>query len=574
MAISATQALIEEIKAQAKAIPTTDARGYSIEDKPLGSRRPIKVVCIGFGASAINIAHKLSPRIKEGNVSLQCYEKNPEIGGTWYENTYPGCACDIPAVNYTYSWHVKPDWTTYYAKSQEILAYFKDVVATHSLGEFCKLNHRVVGAWWNEDLGEWKIEVQRGDNVDDTFEDTANILINATGVLNHWKWPAVPGVEKFKRRIHTSAWNNSIDLTNKTVGVIGNGSSAVQVIPAIFPKIKKMKCFIRSSSWVTSGFASKFAGEHGENITYTEEQKKHFAEHPDEYLKYRKAVELEVNQNFAMMIKGSPQQLEALEFARMEMSRKLNEKQHLIDKLVPKEFAVGCRRPTPGNGYLECIADEEKCDVSFSSITEITEKGIITADGVEHEIDVLICATGFDVSFRPRYPIVGQNGLDMRDAFAEHAQTYLSMTTPNFPNYFMMLGPFGPYGHGSVISSVEVITRHIEKIITKMQLEDVKSFAPRQAAVDDFKQHRELYLKRTAWDSPCRSWFKGGKADGPIMMWPGSRLHFFDALENPRWEDYDWSYRTTNRFGFWGNGFSTMDTGDDERDSTWYIGEV
>jgi len=107
-----------------------------------------------------------------------------------------------------------------------------------------------------------------------------------------------------------------------------------------------------------------------------------------------------------------------------------------------------------------------------------------------------------------------------------------------------------------------------------MQLEDVKSFVPKQAAVEDFKQHRELYLKRTAWDSPCSSWFKGGRVDGPIMMWPGSRLHFFEALQNPRWEDYDWEYRTMNRFGFWGNGFTTTDLGEDGLDNTWYIDSV
>ncbi|KAI9745058.1 MAG: hypothetical protein M1818_001336 [Claussenomyces sp. TS43310] len=567
---SDAQDLLQDIQAQVKALPQQDAQGYSIPATYLGSRRPLKVIVIGFGASAIQLAHVLAEQDPRSNISLQCYEKNPEIGGTWFENTYPGCACDIPAVNYQYSWHPKPNWTSFYANSQEILAYFNDVVAAHNLEGFVKLNHRVIGAWWNEELGEWKIKIQPGDNADAAFYDSGHILINATGVLNSWKWPDVPGVEKFSPRLHTAAWDHSVDLTNKTVGVIGNGSSAVQVIPAIFPKVKKLECFIRSSSWVTAGFAQKYAGEHGANFNYTDEQKKTFAEHPDEYLKYRKAVENEVNQNFSMMIKGTPEQTEALEFARMEMARKLSGKKELIEKLIPKNYA----RPTPGNGYLECLTDESKSSVTFSSISEITEKGVVTEDGVTHEIDVLVCATGFDVSFRPKFPIVGKDGADMRDVFAKAPETYLSVTAPHFPNYFMILGPFGPYGHGSVISSVEVITRHVEQIIKKMQLEDIKSFVPKQEAVDDFKRHRELYLKRTVWDSPCRSWFKGGTVDGPIMMWPGSRLHFFKVLENPRWEDYDWKYRTMNRFGYWGNGFTTADLGEPGTDNTWYIDGV
>lgn len=447
---------------------------------------------------------------------------------------YPGCACDIPIAVYQFSWHHKSDFSEYYASSQEILGYLKEVVEKHDLAKYAKLNHRVVGAWWLEGEGKWKIEVHPGDS-DTTFFDYGEVLINASGVLNNWKWPAIEGVEEFSPRTHTANWDDSIDLTDKVVGVIGNGSSAVQVIPSIFPKVKKIKSFVRSSTWITAGFAQKYAGENGTNFKYSEEQKAEFAKHPSEYLKYQKLVEEELNQQFKLMINGTAEQKEALEFSQDEMTKKLGGKKELMDKMIPTNYAVGCRRPTPGNGYLEAITDEKKSEVHFKPITKITNKAIVTEDGEAHEIDVLVCATGFDVSFRPGYPLVGTKG-DINQLWAEAPETYLSVTAPSLPNYFFINGPFGPYGHGSVLPIIEMQTRYLESLITKLQTQDVKSFVPKQAAVDDFKRHRELFLKRTAWNSPCRSWFKGGTVDGPIMMWPGSRLHFFEALQSVRFE--------------------------------------
>jgi cation diffusion facilitator CzcD-associated flavoprotein CzcO len=394
---------------------------------------------IGFGAAAINLVHILSQASPENNISVQCYEKNPEVGGTWYENRYPGCACDIPAVNYQFSWHPKPDWTSYYASAPEILGYFKDIVKTHKLGGYVKLNYRVKGAWWDEEKGKWRLEVQSTLDPSNTFFDEGEILINATGVLNNWKWPQVPGIEKFKTKLHSANWDDSVDLQDKVVGIIGNGSSAVQIIPAIFPKVRKLKSFMRSSTWITAGFAQKYAGPDGANFNYTDEQKETFRENPAEYLKYRKLVEAELNQRFKFIINGTPEQREALEFSRTEMSRKLDGRADLIEKMVPRDYAVGCRRPTPGNGYLECITNEEKCSVTFEAIKEVTATGIVTSDGKQHDMDVLICATGFDVTFKPLYPIVGKGGIGLATAWAKQPETYLSATVHKFPNYFSML---------------------------------------------------------------------------------------------------------------------------------------
>jgi hypothetical protein len=186
----------------------------------------------------------------------------------------------------------------------------------------------------------------------------------------------------------------------------------------------------------------------------TEEQKERFVNDPEYYLQYRKLVEREINHRFKFIINGSKEQKEALDFSRAQMEMKLTGRKDLMEKLIPKNFAVGCRvglstsqfglgllltrkqRPTPGNGYLECIADEENCQVIFSPITKITENGVVTEDTRTHEIDLLICATGFDMSFIPGYPIIGKNGVDIGELWAETPETYLSLAAPQFPNYF------------------------------------------------------------------------------------------------------------------------------------------
>lgn len=237
--------------------------------------------------------------------------------------------------------------------------------------------------------------------------------------------------------LHSANWDSNVDLRGKTVAIIGSGSSAVQIVPNILPELKNLKCFIRSTSWVTAGFGSNFAGKNGGNFDYTEEQKKLLAENPEMYLKYRKNIESELNSRFRFILNGSPEQATARAFAEKEMRRKLEKKPWIADAIVPKDFAVGCRRPTPGNGYLEALC-EDNVDVIQGTIKEITEKGIRTSDGIEHEADIIVCATGFDVSWKPHYPTIGREGKSLAEEWATVPSTYLSITVPHFPNYLSM----------------------------------------------------------------------------------------------------------------------------------------
>ncbi|GAA92926.1 dimethylaniline monooxygenase [Aspergillus luchuensis] len=511
---------------------------YEIIDEPSRSRRKIRIIVIGAGASALNFAHDIDQSTLD--IELVLYEKNPEVGGTWFENRYPGCGCDIPSVNYQFSWAPSPDWTSFYSSAPEILEYFKGIADNYGLRKYIHLDHRVVGASWDEDSEQWQVKIQRGDNPANVLEDRCHILVNASGVLNKWKWPAIQGRETFQGpMLHSAHWDDQVELKGKRVAVIGSGSSAVQIVPTIQPNTAKQK-----------------------NI---------FRHNPQKYLAYRKKIESELNSRFRFILNGSEEQANARAYAERDMRSKLARRPEIADHIVPKDFAVGCRRPTPGNGYLEALCSQNTAVVS-ESISEITPKGIRTADGVEHEVDVIVCATGFDVSWRPSYPTIGREARSLSEQWKDIPRTYLSITVPNFPNYLIFNGPFGPYGHGSFLPITETLSRHFLQILEKMSSEGVTSFEPKEEAVADFFEHHRKFMPRTAWTSPCRSWFKQGTVDGEVMMWPGSRIHFFETMKQPRWEDYHLRYTTTNRFGYLGNGFAAREF--DGSDMSWYLGAL
>jgi hypothetical protein len=258
-----------------------------------------------------------------------------------------------------------------------------------------------------------------------------------------------------------------------------------------------------------------------------------------------------------------------MEYCKGEMTKKLASRPDLAEKIIPKDFGPGCRRPTPAKGYLEALVTPNTT-VYTDQLTEITEKGFIDNQGNEIEVDVIICATGFDTTYVPRFPIVA-NGKDLREVWAKDAVAYMGMAVPNYPNYFVAFGPYSP-ASGSFLVTIEYMLRYMSEIITKCQIENIKSIAPRMERTINYRDHCDLLLKRTVWTQNCRSWFKGGKIDGIPRMAPGSRTHFLELIARPRYEDYEMVYESINPFEFCGNGFSVRDS--DGRDKTWYLGLV
>jgi cation diffusion facilitator CzcD-associated flavoprotein CzcO len=247
--------------------PEQDQHGYRIREQPMGTKRRIKVILMGAGASAINFFKKAEEQMQ--NLDIVCYEKNQDIGGTWLENRYPGCACDIPSVNYQFSWKLKL-WSHYYSYAPEIWEYLKDIERENDfISKYVKLRHQVTHVEWDGDAGLWRLKIFNLEKKE-IIEDNAEFFINAGGVLNNWKMPDIPGLGDFKGKImHSANYEEGYNLAGKRVAVIGAGSSGVQIVAAIQKKVSKLYHWIRSPIWITAGFAQTFAAKNGANFRCT-----------------------------------------------------------------------------------------------------------------------------------------------------------------------------------------------------------------------------------------------------------------------------------------------------------------
>ncbi|KAF2094220.1 FAD/NAD(P)-binding domain-containing protein [Rhizodiscina lignyota] len=530
-----------------------DFDGYRITEQPIYTRRPMRMICVGAGAAGLQIAYKAERGLKD--VELQIYEKNSDIGGTWLENRYPGCTCDIPSHSYQFTWARNPNWSRFYSPSEEIWRYFKDVATKFDLEKYVKLNTTVESATWDEEAGLWRVTLLGHDGKH--FEDTCDILINGSGLLNSWKYPDIPGVDLFKgKMMHSAKWDHSYDLSGKTVAVVGGGSSAVQIVPSIQPAndtivVAKLIPFLRSPVWITT------------------DQIKEFLAEPEKYTKYCRDIEGELNKRFTLMHLKAKDQKASRDLVTDIMSEQLGQDPFLTKKMIP-EFALGCRRMTPGSGYLQSLR-ADNVQVVTESAVRLTEKGIVDESGVEHEVDVVVCATGFDTSFSPHFKVTGRTGVTIQDQFGDFPQGYLGIMAENFPNFFLLPGPNSPTSHSSLLPILEWYTRYIFQIIDKLQTENIKGIEPKARAIKEYYNHTHELMKRLVWSSPCRSWFKNGKIHGPVTaIYPGSRLHFFEMMKNVRWEDFEITYKTDNRYQFMGNGY-TMTEMSVDGDPVWYF---
>jgi hypothetical protein len=203
-------------------------------------------------------------------------------------------------------------------------------------------------------------------------------------------------------------------------------------------------------------------------------------------------------------------------------------------------FIRRCRRVAPGNGYLEALCDE-KVEIIWGEIDSFTESGIKSPDGNVRGVDTIICATGFNMNFSPRFPIIGQHGINLQTLWDENPECYLSVTAAHMPNYFIFMGPASPIGHGSVVSSIEHVTRYIQSLVIKLQTENYSSVVPKPHIPRAWQRHAIAWLEKTAWNSSCVSTFKNGSQNGNLIsLHPGSRLLYFEMLMNPRYEDFEW----------------------------------
>ncbi|BFZ63518.1 hypothetical protein YB2330_004641 [Saitoella coloradoensis] len=544
---------------------------------------PLRIICIGAGISGIITAIRFPQHLN--NMSLTLLEKNSDVGGTWHENRYAGCQCDIPAHSYQMTFEPNVGWSKFYAPASEIGEYYRRMARKYGVYKYCRFNTIVTSAVWNSAKSKWVVSTENLRN-GEKAEEECDILIGAMGSLNNWKWPTIPGLDSFAGKLlHSALWDESYDFSNKRIAVIGSGSSAIQIVPALssLPGVQ-LSTFVRGKTWISLPFAGEEAVRRnptGQNYEFTKEEREKFIKNPEYYHAFRKDLERELNLAHAVTFSKSAMQMEARGLFEKHMRNKLASKPEIADKLLP-EFAVACRRLTPGPGYLEALASS---NVEFvtDEIEKITEDGIVTKDGVARNFDVLICATGFDTSFKPRFPFIGSETQNLQDRWAEpenHANAYLSVAVDNIPNYWSYLGPNSAVGSGSLTIVLERQGDYIIECIKKMQRERVSSMVVKPSAAAGWSAYVDEYFRTTVYGEKCRTWYKAGREEGRVVaLWPGSCLHAVKALEHPRWEDYDYSYHPVDgrdvphKWADWlGDGWTHAERL--EGDTAWYLDSI
>jgi len=351
------------------------------DERPIDDYRPIKVICIGAGMNGIAVGALLPQHIP--NLELTIYEKNPEVGGTWYENHYPGLRPDLTPHVYQYTFASNPNWTRFYPPGAEFEEYLKAVAAKFKVYDNTKFSHKFIKAEWFEEDGQWEVHVQRlSDN--EIIVDRAEFLIKATGLVNEWQWPHIPGREKFKgTMLHTANWDDNFDPTGLKVAVLGYGSTGVQITPAIQPIVKQLDHYVRGKVWVPPGGGTNTEEliERGveNNFDHDLAERKYFSENPKAYLQFRRKQEAYCNNVQKIFFRDTEASVEFTKFLDSNLKESTRKKPWLYEALKP-DYPPGCRRLIMGQIWLEKM-QEPNANIISRDVVEFTEKGLIDSEG-------------------------------------------------------------------------------------------------------------------------------------------------------------------------------------------------
>lgn len=310
--------------------------------------------------------------------------------------------------------------------------------------------------------------------------------------------------------------------------MIGIGSSGIQIVPKLAKVAKEMDCFVRTQTWISPapGINEPTANdpEMDDDYNFTEKTLEIFKD-PKVLRDYRVAIMDRRIENFKRALADSDVQKKAQEMFRKSMTERLgdSEKGRRAAEMLLPSFPVGCRRQTPGPGFLEAIT-QDNVELRWDDVQGITEKGIVTRSGEVKEYDVIVCATGFDTSFKPSFPVVGRNGVNLGEKWTmDQPKAYFGFLVPDMPNYFTFIGPNSPISNGSLVLGVQATAVYVYKWLEKLQTESVRSFEVRHDVNEEYNQHMQKYLDRTVWTKGCRSWYKRGTIDGPVVAIYGGK---------------------------------------------------
>ncbi len=479
--------------------------------------KKLRYIIIGAGMSGILCGIRLKER---GEHNFVIYEKGHDIGGTWRDNTYPGVACDTPAHSYTYSFELNPNWSSYYAPGGEIQNYFAGITDKYQLREKISFNTEITSCCYEN--GKWRIETLDGRS------DEADVVIAATGVLRVPSMPDIPGLENFQgKAFHSARWDHSVPLEGKRVGVVGNGSTGVQIIAALSGKVDRLVHFQRSPQWIMPCV----------NTVYSAETKKEFGEHPEQIWDVRDGPEAQARRGrflAAIIDADSPELAEIQAIVEKNLEDSIRDPD-LREKLRPN-YRAACKRLVFSPDYYDKVQDPSVF-VASSGIEQVEHNGVRMKDGSFHELDVLALATGFDVGAFVRPMIVtGRGGVDLNNFWAVHPKAYYAVTIPDFPNFFMLNGPTGPVGNFSLIDIAERQWGYIDQLVNLLRSGECNEVSPTHEALAEYEVVRAEAAKKTVFASGCQSWYLD--ADGVPQVWPWPYEYFIEIMSKPNLDHY------------------------------------
>lgn len=473
-----------------------------------------RVAVIGAGMAGILAAVKLADR----GLPFAVFEKAERVGGTWRENTYPGLSCDVPAHSYTYSFARNPDWSHWYASGPEIQRYFEQVAEERDVLRHVRFGDEVVRLEFLD--GRWHLHTAAG------HHDIFDAVISATGVLHHPNVPHFDGIDTFAgATFHSARWDHTVPLDGRRVGVIGTGSTAVQITTALVPRVERFELFQRTPQWVFPA----------PNPAYSDEERAAFRADPVAFEALIGQLASALNDRTANAVIDVESPLLAEIERRCRENLESVQDPDLRRRLTPAYRAM-CKRLIISPNFYEAI-QAPNAHLVTDPIVRIEEGGVRTADGALHELDVLVLATGFHVDrfIRPT-TVIGRDGVDLDEVWSDGPIAYLSVTVPGFPNFFMLNGPNGPVGNFSLIEIAERQLDYSFHLLDGICRGDYREVSPSRAATERFEIERSEAAMHTVWASGCTSWYLDKR--GVPATWTFTHKRFVDEMSAPRLSDF------------------------------------
>jgi cation diffusion facilitator CzcD-associated flavoprotein CzcO len=466
----------------------------------------VRIAIVGTGFAGLGMA----VRLKQAGVSdFVILEKAGDVGGTWRDNHYPGCACDVQSHLYSFSFAPNPNWSRMFSPQPEIWQYLRDTTDKFGLRPYIRFNSEVTSAHWDEAAGVWHVSLAGGGTV------TANVLISGMGGLSRAAYPTIKGLDQFKgKAFHSQDWDHDYELAGKRVAVIGTGASAIQFVPRIQKKAQRLDLYQRTPPWIlpkpdrdVSDFEHKLFG--ALPFTQTLFRAGIYA------MMETRVLGFTVNPRIMNMVK---------KMAVHHIHRRIKDPQ-LRAKVTP-DYVVGCKRVLISNDYYPALA-KPNVDVITTGIREVKAHSIIADDGTEREVDAIIFGTGFQATDpMPKGVLFGRGGQDITDAWKNGPEAYKGTTVAGFPNLFLIVGPNTGLGHNSMVYMIESQVNYVMDALRKMDKRGLRSVDVKPQVQASFNQRIQGQLSHAVWSSGgCKSWYLHPSGKN-TSLWPGFTFVF------------------------------------------------